>query len=201
LTADAAGAVALAGVFVGLTAGVALRSAPLVRFDERIARAVARRRSELVDRFVGPLTMLAAAEPLTVQGAVAFAMMLVTVGRRPALQFAVAAIGGGALTQSVKGLVKRKRPAVPHLVSWLRGSSYPSGDLLNATSLYVTIALITAPHLADDAARSVLFTVVFAVLALLACARVYAGVHYPSDVAAGIAAGGAWALFVAALWV
>jgi undecaprenyl-diphosphatase len=186
-------------VFLGLIVGVARSGSPLRRFDEWIAAAVARRRSDLVDRFVGPLSMLAAAEPLTVQGAVAFAMIFVTIGDRPALRFAVAAVGGGALTQSIKGIVKRERPAVPHLLSWLRGSSFPSGDLLNATCIYLTIALETAPHLADETARSVLFGVLSAVLVILACARVYAGVHYPTDVAAGIVAGAAWALAVSAV--
>jgi undecaprenyl-diphosphatase len=37
------------------------------------------------------------------------------------------------------------------------------------------------------------------VLVILACARVYAGVHYPTDVAAGIVAGAAWALAVSAV--
>jgi undecaprenyl-diphosphatase len=102
------------------------------------------------------------------------------------------------LSQLVKAAVARPRPAVPHLIGWLRGSSYPSGDLLTATSIYLTIALIVSSHLPDRRAVSVLFAILVSLLVLLAACRVYVGVHHPSDVVGGILLGAAWALFVSA---
>jgi len=191
-------ALALALAFAALTAVVVSRGSAMRRFDERTMAAIANRRTERMDRWIGPLSMLATQEPLTVQGAITFAMLIVTVDGNAPLHFALAAVGSGVLSQLVKRAVARPRPAVPHLVAWLRGSSYPSGDLLTATSIYLTIALIVNPHLPDRTASSVLFTIVASLIALLAACRVYAGVHHPSDVAGGILLGAAWALLVSA---
>ena len=176
---------------------VAKRS-PLREFDEWAVRALARRRTDGLDATIGPLSMLATQEPLTVQGAIAFAMLLITAGGSSAAYFAVVAIGSGVLSQLAKLAVRRPRPAVPHLLRWVRGSSYPSADLVTATAIYSTIALIVAPYLPDANARVVLFTMVAVLLPVLAACRVYAGVHHPSDVVAGIVLGAAWACFAAA---
>ncbi|MGH7819502.1 MAG: phosphatase PAP2 family protein [Candidatus Binatia bacterium] len=192
------GAAGLALAFFALTAAVVIPGSAVKRFDDSVVAALARRRSDQVDRVIGPLSMLATAEPLTVQGFVAFMMILVTLERTAALHFAVAAIGAGILIRLLKTAVARQRPAVPPLIGWLRGSSYPSGDLLTATTIYLTLAFIVDPHLPDRTASTVLFTLVAALLALLGACRVYAGVHHPSDVVAGALAGAAWALFVTA---
>jgi membrane-associated phospholipid phosphatase len=191
-------ALGLGLAFVALTAAVVAGRSPVKRVDERVMAALVRRRSDRIDRGVEPLSMFATQEPLMVQGVIAFAMLLVTAGGNPPLQFALAAIGSGALVRLVKTAVARPRPAVPHLIGWLRGSSYPSGDLLTATSIYLTIALIVNPHLPDRVASAVLFVIVTTLLGLLASCRVYAGVHYPSDVVGGILLGAAWALLVSA---
>jgi len=189
-------ALLLAVAFGVLTAAVLPRDSPLKRLDERMMDALARRRSHRLDGVAGPLSMLATQEPLTVQGAIAFALLLVTTDRNAVIHFVVAAIGSGALSELAKRAVARPRPTVAHLIRWIRGSSYPSGDLLTATAIYLTIALIVHPYLPDTTASVVLFTTVATLLGILASCRVYAGVHYPSDVLAGSLLGAAWALFV-----
>jgi undecaprenyl-diphosphatase len=192
------GAVALALAFGVLTKTVVARRSPTKDFDDRVMPTLARRRSERIDWMIGPLSMLATLEPLTLQGLIAFLMFNVTIGGHAPLHFALMAIGSGALSEVTKRAVRRPRPAGPHLILWIRGSSYPSGDLLTATAIYLTIALIVSPYLPQGAARPVLFTIVGALVAMLAGCRVYAGVHYPSDVLGGILLGAAWALFVSA---
>src|SRR5206468_9600073 len=100
--------------------------------------SLARRRTDRIDGFVGPLSTLATREPLTIQAAVAFAMIIVTIGGSAPLQFAVAAIGSGLLSELVKRTVARPRPARPHVIRWIRSFSYPSGDLLTASAIYLT---------------------------------------------------------------
>jgi membrane-associated phospholipid phosphatase len=191
-------AIVLAALFAALTAAVVAPDSALRRLDDRAMAAVARRRTERIDGVLGPLATLATREPLVVQSLVAFVMLAVTIGRAAALHFAVAAIGSGILSEGVKRAVNRARPKGPHLIRWIRGFSYPSGDLLTAAAIYLTIALIASPRLPDDTARAALFTIVVLVLGLLAVCRFYVGVHHPSDVAGGVCLGAAWALFVAA---
>ncbi|MGH7805794.1 MAG: phosphatase PAP2 family protein [Candidatus Binatia bacterium] len=183
--------------FAVITWGVVARDTALTRFDDRLMAALARRRSPTIDGVAAPLSMLATLEPLTVQGMVAGVMLAATVGRSGLLHFAIVSIGSGALSEIVKRLVRRPRPPGPHVIPWIRGFAYPSGDLLTAAAIYLTIVLIAAPHLADATARALAFAIVAGVLALLGACRVYVGVHHPSDVVGGACLGAGWALFVA----
>ena len=186
-------------VFAVLTWAVVRRTA-LTRFDDRAMEAIARRRTKALDYFAAPLSMLATQEPLIVESLVAFALLVVTVGGRALVQFAVVAVGCGALSGIVKRLVRRPRPLGPHVIPWIRGYAYPSGDLLTGGAIYTTVALIASPHLPDATARGVLFAIVGGVLALLGACRVYVGVHHPSDVVAGASLGVGWALLVS-VWL
>ena len=189
-------ALGFAVVFAVITAAVTAPGSPLVRVEESLMRAVARRRTKALDGVVGPLSMIATMEPLIVQSLVAVAMLAVTIGRPAVAQFIVAAVGCGILAEGVKRIVRRARPAGPHLITWIRGFAFPSGDLLTAASIYGTVALLSAPFLPSPFAVTILFGIIAALLVLLAACRVYAGVHHPSDVVAGACLGLAWALVV-----
>jgi undecaprenyl-diphosphatase len=191
-------AIGFAVAFLVVTAMVIREIASMKRIDESIMTALARRRTDWIDAIVTPLATFATREPLTIQAAIAFAMIVVTIGGSAPLHFALAAVGSGLLSYLVKRTVGRPRPVGFHLIGELRSFSYPSGDLLTASAIYLTIALVASPHLPHGAARWLLFGIVTILLALLAVCRVYVGVHYPSDVAGGALLGLAWALFISA---
>ena len=191
-------AVAFAVAFLAVTAMVIGELAPVKRIDDYIMSGLARRRTESIDAIVTPLATFATREPLSIQAAIAFVMIAATIGGSAPLHFALAAVGSGLLSHLIKRTVGRPRPVGFHLVRGLRSFSYPSGDLLTASAIYLTIAIVVGPHLSDNAARCLLFGIVTILLGLLAVCRVYAGVHYPSDVAGGSLLGLAWALFISA---
>jgi len=191
-------AVGFAVAFLGVTAMVIGEFSSMKRIDESIMTGLARRRTDFIDAIVTPLATFATLEPLTIQATIGFVMIVVTIGGSASLHFALAAVGSGFLSYLVKRMVGRPRPEGFHLVRGLRSFSYPSGDLLTASAIYLTIALVVSPHLPHSAARWLLFGIVTILLGLLAVCRVYAGVHYPSDVAGGALLGLAWALFISA---
>jgi len=86
---------------------------------------------------------------------------------------------------SVTFVVDRPRPAVPRLNATPSTGSFPSGHTAAATVLFVGIALIVACCTRNTLARvvSALLGTAFAVT--VGFARVYRGLHYPSDVFAG----------------
>lgn len=102
-------------------------------------------------------------------------------------------VGGLLLAQAVKLSVHRSRPE--YGAAYLHGHSYsfPSGHAMGATIGYGVLAYVLATYWEPLRARRAL---VYAAAALLALAvglsRVYLGVHYPSDVFGGWAAGSAW---------
>lgn len=104
-----------------------------------------------------------------------------------------ATLGGKVIEFVLKDSVHRSRPQ--YAAAYLNGRSYsfPSGHTMGSTICYLFIAYIIAqrPQTAP-AARRVAFGAAMAIIILVAFSRLYLGVHYPSDVAGGFAAGVAW---------
>lgn len=92
---------------------------------------------------------------------------------------------GWNLALLVKVVVQRARPVVTDPVSHAPGYSFPSGHAFNAC-YGITVMLILAWPLLSPQLRGVLVAL-GAVLVVVTCLdRVYLGVHFPSDVTAGV---------------
>ena len=185
------------GVFVGLAivtalAGIAVRRwAP--GFDTQALQAVAANRSAgltSVAQVVSDAGSFALVAPLSI------AFLLLRRWKRPTddIALVVIAAGSAALPSVVKLIVARPRPTIEHLVH-LTSLSFPSEHTTQAAAIYLTIAIVLSMGLARGWRELV---VVLAVLIAVAVAwsRVYLGVHYPTDVIAGLALGWSWALLV-----
>jgi undecaprenyl-diphosphatase len=183
------------GVFVDITRE--LLEGEVDAIDRAIVLAVARVRTPWVTVAAVDLTALGSITVVALFSILAVVTLLVLRDRRGALQI-LSAFGGAVLwTQVMKDLIDRPRPAVvPRLVS-VSGFSYPSGHSLAAASVYLTISILVSQHLQTTRARIAVFAVAGFIIMLVALSRVYLGVHYPTDVAGGIALGGAWAFLLA----
>jgi membrane-associated phospholipid phosphatase len=102
-------------------------------------------------------------------------------------------LGGKVIETVLKDTVHRTRPH--YGTDYLHGRSYsfPSGHTMSATICYLFLAYIIAvrPHTTRSGRRIVLAAAACIVI-VVAFSRLYLGVHYPSDVAGGFAAGLAW---------
>ncbi|HEU0250052.1 MAG TPA: phosphatase PAP2 family protein [Solirubrobacteraceae bacterium] len=108
----------------------------------------------------------------------------------------VLSLGGAMLISDwVKLLVSRPRPPVEHLQA-VTGSSFPSGHATQAGAFW--FSLVFAMQAAGASSKLTRVTAGLALLIVLtvAASRVYLGVHYPSDVVAGILLGTGWATYV-----
>lgn len=111
-----------------------------------------------------------------------------------ALLVLAATVGGGALSLVLKGTFARPRPdLVPHL-SLVSTSSFPSGHAMLSAVVYLTLGALLARLVAGLWAKLYFAGVAAVLTGLVGASRVYLGVHYPADVAAGWAAGLAWAV-------
>jgi len=111
----------------------------------------------------------------------------------PALFVLLSTSTGALASHLLKLHYERPRPdVVDHLVS-IHTASFPSGHATMSTVVYLTLASLVI-RLVDEF-RVRVYVVAVAVLMALAVgiSRVYLGVHWPSDVAAGWALGVAWA--------
>ncbi|MGO8904477.1 MAG: phosphatase PAP2 family protein [Solirubrobacteraceae bacterium] len=123
-------------------------------------------------------------------------LALYTVGLRREALAVVLSLGGAMLISDlVKLLVSRPRPPVEHLQA-VTGSSFPSGHATQASAFWFSLVLALrgtgAPPRVNRVAAALALLVVLAV----AASRVYLGVHYPSDVVAGMLLGTGWAVHV-----
>lgn len=156
----------------------------------------------------GPPGLLEAVRDLTSLGGVllrnlvaagAIAALLFLRLRREAVLLAATVAGGWIVNTLVKAAVGRPRPLiVPHLTE-AGGQSFPSGHSFNSAVVYIAIALAFASM---SPRRSVRWTVIGVAVTLslaVAFTRVWLGVHFPSDVAAGWLGGAGWAFLASAL--
>ena len=87
-----------------------------------------------------------------------------------------------------KGVVQRARPVVDDALEHAPGSSFPSGHATNTAAAAVTLTLLVWPLLGRRG-RVVVPVAAATVTLLTAADRVLLGVHYPSDVVAGMLLG------------
>ncbi len=106
----------------------------------------------------------------------------------------VAASGGGVLLGVLLKLVfGRERPSVvPHLVTAHSGS-FPSGHSMLSAIVYSTLGALLARFAKRRATQVLPIAAAVAITLLVGVSRLVLGVHYPTDVLAGWAAGAAWA--------
>lgn len=114
-------------------------------------------------------------------------------------QILFSALGSGILTFVLKLFFERSRPDIIFRLVEAEGYSYPSGHALAGAACYATLAIVCYKYLTRDRTRN-FFSVVFcAIIVLVAGSRIYLGVHYFSDVIAGISLGVAWAAILAGI--
>lgn len=122
---------------------------------------------------------------------------------RTLLLLAVAVAGGLLLGSALKAGFDRPRPdLVPH-GAYVYTASFPSGHAMLATVAYLTLGALLARLMPDRRTKFYVLGLALLLSVLIGVSRVYLGVHWPSDVAAGWMAGSAWALlwWLVARWL
>jgi len=151
---------------------------------------------------LGPKWLEEVGRDLTALGGIA-GLSLLTVGvvghlllaRKPrAAAFVGASVTGAlALSLGLKRVFDRPRPAlVPHMSEVLT-SSFPSGHSMLSAAVYLTLGALLARLQANLVLKAYVLLWALFLAFLIGVSRVYVGVHWPSDVLGGWAAGATWA--------
>jgi len=116
--------------------------------------------------------------------------------RRAGYLMAIGAISS-LLDNGIKLLMARERPgaSLVHILTPAPGYSYPSGHAVFFTWLSFMVAFSVAPRVRPRY-RWALWVGAAATIVLACLARVWAGDHWPSDVAGGFLLGLGWSAFV-----
>jgi membrane-associated phospholipid phosphatase len=111
---------------------------------------------------------------------------------------AIVGVGVTLLNNGLKWLVERERPAISQLTGF-GGSSFPSGHSAAAAACWAAIALVLTRH-SKRRLRALAAALAALIAAGVATSRVLLGVHWLTDVIAGVVVGWAWFLFVTILF-
>jgi membrane-associated phospholipid phosphatase len=103
---------------------------------------------------------------------------------------ALVVAGNGISTTTIKELAHRARPTLNPIAETL-GPSFPSGHSSWSAAFFAATALL-ATRGRDRRARTLIVGACAAAAASIAATRVLLGVHWLSDVIAGLAVGSAW---------
>ncbi|MTB71125.1 phosphatase PAP2 family protein [Arsenicicoccus sp. MKL-02] len=93
---------------------------------------------------------------------------------------------GWNLFLQVKLLVQRARPVVDDPVSHAPGYSFPSGHAANTAAICMVLVVLLWPLLRTRARRTCAVVLASVATVTVLLDRVYLGVHFPSDVTAGL---------------
>jgi undecaprenyl-diphosphatase len=115
---------------------------------------------------------------------------LVAMGRRHAA--ALAAAGGEVLDFLLKVSFRRTRPEAYFGYALPSSYSFPSGHSMLSACFFGTLAAVVAPKLSNTWQKIGVWAAAAVATLLIGTSRIYLGVHYPSDVAAGYAAAIIW---------
>jgi len=116
--------------------------------------------------------------------------------RQRAMAWLTAATAGGGLlmAMTLKTLFSRERPDLVYHATVASGYSFPSGHAMMSAVVYLTLAALLARLIPSTRQRLYVVGSAMLITGLIGLSRIYLGVHWASDVAAGWAAGASWAL-------
>ncbi|MGE3250235.1 MAG: phosphatase PAP2 family protein [Hyphomonadaceae bacterium] len=176
-------------------------------FDEHLLVSL-REAGDITDP-IGPVWFEEAARDVTALGGTFFltlltlsfaAAFLINASPRLALFSVAAVVGATVMSEGLKALFDRARPAlVPHEVS-VYSASFPSGHTMMAAAVFFTLAFALAREMERRRNRTLLYAIAALMAFLVGASRVYLGVHWPSDVLAGWFAGIAYAAIAAQIY-
>ncbi len=109
----------------------------------------------------------------------------------------VSGSGAALMVQAVKLIVERARPSSGHLTVVL-SPDFPSGHAANSTAVYLALVWVAALSGGRRAVR-LAGPVALLIIAVVCWSRLYLGVHYLSDVLAGVVLGLVWLSVTATL--
>lgn len=191
--------VALAATWVFVRIAGEVREGETQAFDVAVLRFMEAQKTELLDRVAIEITFLGTGVIVLTIVAISGMFLWLTKHKHSALLLMVSTAGGILLNGLLKAGFDRPRPQVFEWGQHTVSSSFPSGHAMSAAAVYMTVAYLAARLQRRRISRALTLLAAVIVIALIAASRLYLGVHYPTDVLAGVVIGIAWAALCMAM--
>jgi undecaprenyl-diphosphatase len=129
---------------------------------------------------------------LAVIVAVVAGVLMIRSRWRWVIYLAVTTAGGALLNMELKRYFARARPAVAEMLRRAHGYSFPSGHAMGSAVAFAALAYLAYRAAKTWSAAAAALAMATTLITSVALSRVYLGVHWVSDIAAGITAGLVW---------
>lgn len=167
--------------------------------DDAVLRWVSGYRAEWLEASLMEVSVLGSWVVVVVVATVAALFLSLSRRRWSVIFLIVTTIGGIIINQLLKAGFARPRPQIFEWGDHVVTSSFPSGHATSAAITYGTIAYLIARLHERAITRRAILAAAAVLILLVSTSRVYLGVHYLSDVIAGLLVGLAWAAFCMAV--
>ncbi len=184
-------AAVIGGALIGVLAWMIRSHAGLARYDLSAANWGATHATSDSTSVLRDISLLGGTLGSTLVVVVVAAVASVRLPFRRVITFlAVVVIGQLVLANSIKALVARARPDIDRLTGF-SGSSFPSGHATTSAAVFAAAALLLG-YGRGRITRAVLTGVAGGIAVAVAATRVLLGVHWLTDVLAGLLLGWTW---------
>jgi membrane-associated phospholipid phosphatase len=183
--------IVIAGIVVGVLAWMVRRNVGLVDIDHAIELWADRNATTFTDDVLAGITHLGDTTTILIVG-VAISAYGLWRWRKPSIPLFVASVvlGQVLISNTIKLAIDRARPELRPRAAF-SGTSFPSGHTTAAAATYLAVALVlgiaTSPR-----TRAALAGAAVAIAVAVGSTRVLLGVHWFSDVVAGLVIGWSW---------
>jgi undecaprenyl-diphosphatase len=178
-------------MFVAL-AEEALAGGEMARFDVAFARALQKQRSPAWHWVFSTVSWFGSREVLAVATVAGAIVLLVHHRTLLAIGWIAAQGGGGLLNRMLKETFERTRPESADPVLLSSSWSFPSGHAMGTFILCGLGCYLVLREPRSWRTSAVAVSLALSWCAAMAFSRLYLGVHFASDVIAGVLAGAAW---------
>ena len=161
-------------------------------FDSNIRYTMRQIQSPMWTSLLLTVTKLGSTIYLIIVGCIAGVIFLLLRWFWPFFLFVIVMAGQAALHHGFKWLFERPRPAALLNYPAAESFSFPSGHVIGALCLYCSIAWIVSKRFETPAAKAGVWLFAGVLIFLIAMSRAYIGVHYPTDVVAGLIGAAIW---------
>ncbi len=184
-------AVGAAAVGIGLVVAMIRSKTGLERYDIRLAQFGADHATQWSTNVMRDISRLGGTPVVVLLALIATTIEMIRRPSRWLPVFMVLVIGGQfALSNGIKYLVERARPDISRLTGFA-GTSFPSGHSTAAAASFAAIALISTRN-RSRRAKITGASIAAGLAVVVASTRVFLGVHWFTDVLAGLMLGWGW---------
>lgn len=188
-----AAATSMAGdAFLDLAEAVHASSPDLHRVDSEVHAWATTARTDGSTTFFTAMTLIGTPVGLGILVAIVLAILAIRRRWRWAAYLLFTTAVGGLLNLQLKSWFERARPELAEALRDAHGYSFPSGHAMGAMITFGALSYLAFRTIHHWRWRATALALNCSMIAAIAASRIYLGVHWISDIGAGLAAGIIW---------